>query len=84
MVVAKKLFVKGAVSQESTSFCFNFANYSPSIAVQLKVNKEITGQWQNQRSETNKYVSVQSVIFEVASGRDQRWKTIRPNSFQKP
>ena len=36
---------------------FNFANYSPSIAMELKVSKEITCKWQNQRSETNKYVS---------------------------
>ena len=36
---------------------FNFANYSPSIAMEIKVSKEITGKWQNQRSETNKYVS---------------------------
>ena len=25
--------------------------------MELKVSKEITGKWQNQRSETNKYVS---------------------------
>ena len=36
---------------------FNFANYSPSIARELKVSKEITCKWQNQRFETNKYVS---------------------------
>ena len=36
---------------------FNFANHSPSSAMELKVSKEITGKWQNQRSETNKYVS---------------------------
>ena len=36
---------------------FNFANYSPSIAMEIKVSREITGKWQNQRSETNKYVS---------------------------
>ena len=36
---------------------FKFANYSPLIAMELKVSKEITGKWQNQRSETNKYVS---------------------------
>ena len=31
---------------------FNFADYSPSVAMKLKYMK-----WQNQRSETNKYVS---------------------------
>ena len=36
---------------------FDFANYSPSIATELKVSKEITCKWQNQGSETNKYVS---------------------------
>ena len=36
---------------------FNFANYSPSIAMELKLSKEITWKWQNQRSVTNKYVS---------------------------
>ena len=36
---------------------FNFANYSPSIAMELEVSKEITCKWQNQKSETNKYVS---------------------------
>ena len=36
---------------------FNFANYSLSIAMELKVSKEITGKLQNPRSETNKYVS---------------------------
>ena len=36
---------------------FNFANYSPSIAMELKLSKEITCKWQNQRSETNKCAS---------------------------
>ena len=36
---------------------FNFANYLPSIAMELEASKEITGKWQNQRSETKKYVS---------------------------
>ena len=35
---------------------FYFANYSPSIAMELKVSKEITCKWQNQRLETNRYV----------------------------
>ena len=48
---------KGAVSWQSSSFVVYFANFSPSIAMELKVSKEITGKWQNQRSETNKYVS---------------------------
>ena len=36
---------------------FNFANYSPSIARELKVSKQITCKWQSQRFETKKYVS---------------------------
>ena len=36
---------------------FHFANYAPSIAMELKRSKEITCKWQSQRSETNKYVS---------------------------
>ena len=35
---------------------FNFADYYPSIAMDDKVSKEITIKWQNQKSETNKYV----------------------------
>ena len=35
----------------------NFANYSPSIAMELKVSKEISCKRQNQKFETNKYVS---------------------------
>ena len=34
-----------------------FANYSPSIAIELKVSKEITCKWQSQRFGRNKYVS---------------------------
>ena len=54
---------------------FNFANYSPSIAMELKVSKEIACKWPNQRSETKKYVSW-ALFFEVASSRDQLWKTV--------
>ena len=35
----------------------NFANYSSSIAMELKVSKAITWKWQNRRPETNKYFS---------------------------
>jgi len=49
--------LKGAVSRQSSSLCLNFANYSLLIAMELKVSKGITCKWQNQRSETNKYVS---------------------------
>ena len=48
-------FIKRAASRQSGSFCLIFANYSPSIAMELKVSKEITCKRRNQRSETNKY-----------------------------
>ena len=35
---------------------FNFASYSPSIAMELKVSKQITCKWHKQKIETNKYV----------------------------
>ena len=34
--------IKGAVSRQASIFLFNFANYSTSIAMELKVSKEIT------------------------------------------
>ena len=36
---------------------FNFANYSPSIAMELKVSKETASKGRKQRPETSKYVS---------------------------
>ena len=47
---------------------FNFADYSPSIVMEFKVNKEITGKWQNQRSETNEYVSWALFLVLQAAG----------------
>ena len=35
---------------------FNFASYSPSFAMELKVSKQITCKWHKQKIETNKYV----------------------------
>ena len=64
--------LKGAVSRQSSSFCYNFANYSPSVAMELKVlSKEITCKWQNQRFETNMQKCLLSVIFEVANSWDK-------------
>ena len=40
---ALNVHLKGAVSRQSSSFCLiYFANYSPSITMELKVSKEIT------------------------------------------
>ena len=50
------LFKRGCVTAVQF-ILFNFANYSPSVAMELKLSKEITCKWQNQRSEANKYVS---------------------------
>ena len=36
------IFIKGAVSRQVQCILFNFANYSPSIAMEVKVSKEIT------------------------------------------
>ena len=43
---------------------FNFANYSPSIAMELKVSKEI-------RETQDKQICLLSIIFEVANSRDK-------------
>ena len=49
---------KGLCDSSPVQFIlFNFANNSPSITMEIKVSKEITGTWQNQRSETNKNAS---------------------------
>ena len=48
--------VKAAVWRKVQFILFYFANYSPSITMELKVGKEITCKWQDQRLETNKYV----------------------------
>ena len=67
---------------------FNFASYMylPSIAMELKVSKEITGKWQNQRSETNKYASwalflklqAEGINFEKLLG----WTVFKNSKFQ--
>ena len=62
---------------------FNFANYSPSIAMEIKVSKEITGKWQNQRPETNKYVSW-TLFLKLQTAGIKFEKLNRLNSFQKP
>ena len=57
----------------------NFVNYSLSVAMELEVSKLK----QNQRSETNKYLCLLRIIFEVTSSRDQLRKNVRLNSFRK-
>ena len=74
-------WLKGAVSWVQF-ILFNVANYSPSIAMELKVSEEITGKWQiRDPRQTN--ICLLSIIFEVASSRDQLWKTVRLNRSQK-
>ena len=66
--VHKRMF-KGAVSWQLVQFIlFNFANYSPSIAMELKVSTEITCKWQNQRCKTNKYVYLALFLKLQAAG----------------
>ena len=66
------------------SILFNFANYSPSIAMELKASKEITCKWQNQRSKTNKYVSralfLKLLAAEINFEKLLGWTTV----FKKP
>ena len=54
--ISNRRIERGCVT-EAQFILLNFANYSPSIDMEDKVSKEITATWQNQRSETNKYVS---------------------------
>ena len=42
LTAVNALSFKGTVSRQSGSFCLIFANNSPSIAMELKVSKEIT------------------------------------------
>ena len=46
---------------------FTFAKYSPSIGMELKVSKEITRKWQNQRFEANQ--GGQETAFDLAAFR---------------
>ena len=73
----------------SQSVLFNFSNYSPSIAMELKVSKKITCNWQSQRFKTNKYVSwalflklqTAEINFEKLLGRAV-FKNLNFNPFQ--
>ena len=75
--------IKGAVTA-AQFILFNFANYLPSIAMELKVTKEIMCKLRNQSCETNKWISLLSIIFEFARSRGKVWEAVRLNSFQKP
>ena len=47
--------IKGPVTAVQL-ILFNFANYLPSIAMELEVSEETTHKWQNHNLVTNKYV----------------------------
>ena len=49
----------------------------------LKVRNEIACK-QTQAEIPDKQVCLLGIIFEIANSRDQLWKTVRLNSFQKP
>ena len=61
-------FLKGRCHGSPVHLRFNFANYSPTIALELEVSKNITGKWRNQISETNKYISVALFLKLQAAG----------------
>ena len=62
-----------------------FANYSPTIAMELKVGKEITCKWQNQRLETNRYVSwalfLKLQTAEINFEKLSRWTVFKNPNF---
>ena len=63
---------------------FNFSNYSPPIAMELKVLKQRNYMEMTKSEIRDKQMCLLSIIFEAASSRDQLWKTVRLNTFQKP
>ena len=78
--------IKGPVSFGSPVLLVLFCQYySPSIAMELKVGKEITYKIMT-KSEIirDKQICPLSIILEAANSRNTLWKTVRLNSFQKP
>ena len=70
--------IKGGCVTAVHFILFNFANYSPSIAMELKIGKKITCKWK--KSEIlDKQTCLLSIIFEVLSSNQ-----LTLNSFQKP
>ena len=51
----------------NTQVCFNYANYSPSIAMELKISKEIKSKIMTKSEIQDKQICFPSIIFEAAS-----------------
>ena len=71
---------KGAVSGQSSWFCLILPLTRPQSLWNLKEAKKLHV---NDSQTQDKQMCLLSIIFEVASSRDQLWKTVRLNSFQK-
>ena len=74
--------LKGAVSRKSSSFCLILPITRPQSLWNLNFKQR--NYMEMTKSEIrDKQICLLSIIFEVASSRDQLWKTARLNSFQK-
>ena len=74
---------KGAVSRQSSSLCLILPITRPRSLWNLKLKQR--NYMEMTKSEfRDKQICLLSIIFEVANSRDQLWKTVRLNSFQKP
>ena len=69
------IWLRGAVSRQVQFILFNFASYSPSMAMELKVSNEITCKWQNQRSVTK--LQAAGINFEKLLG----WTVYKNSNF---
>ena len=74
--------LKGAVSRQSSSFCLMLPITRPQLLWNLKKAKKLKVNDKIRDPRQKKFLL--SIIIEVASSRDQLWKTVRLNSFQKP
>ena len=73
--------LKWAVSRQSSPFCLFLAITRPQSPWNLKQAKKLPVN-DKIREIRDKQICLPSFIFEVASDRDQLWKTVRLNSFQ--
>ena len=77
------LYLKGLCHGSPVHFV-KFFQQLALIAMELKVSNSKKLHVNDKRSEIwDKQICLLSIIFEVASSRDQLWKTVRLNSFQK-
>ena len=62
-------WIKGAVSRQSSSFCLILLIPSPHVNDKIRDSRRTNVSW--------------ALFLKVANSRDQLWKTVRLNSFQK-